>query len=156
MASDVYELMYGRHSTDNCKIIHHNLSGQLAGIGNNTIIPDFTIMCDMHISHDQTIIPDFSYSLSGRTSVYSSALPNRGIIANLDNRFFSSEFEVLRNGRNHCTREDFTIFSDARTFQNCDIRTNSCSLLNDNILINRHKWLDDHVIRDLSFRMNIS
>ena len=152
----MYELMHGRHSTDNSEIIHYDLTGQLTSIRDNAIIPDLAVMRNMHVGHDQTIAPDFSYPLSGSTSIYSRTLPDGRVITNLDDCLPSLEFKILRNGRNNSPRKNLTIFPDMRSLQDSDIRTNSCSLLNDNILINCHKRLNHHVIRDLSFRMNIS
>ena len=131
MFADMHKLMDSGHSSQNRKIVYDHFTRQLTGIGDDTIITDLTVMSDMGISHNQTIISDFY------------------------NGLFTSEFQILGYSSDHCSRKNFTILTDMGTFQNSYIRSDPRTFFYHHIFINRHKGFYHHIISNLSFRMNI-
>ena len=81
MFADMHKLMDSGHSSQNRKIVYDHFTRQLTGIGDDTIITDLTVMSDMGISHNQTIIPDFSNSLSSSAPINSHTFADSRIIS---------------------------------------------------------------------------
>ena len=95
MFADMHKLMDSGHSSQNRKIVYDHFTRQLTGIGDDTIITDLTVMSDMGISHNQTIIPDFSNSLSSSAPINSHTFADSRIISDFYNGLFTSEFQIL-------------------------------------------------------------
>ena len=155
MFADMHKLMDCGHSSQNRKIVYDHFTRQLTGIGDDTIITDLTVMSDMGISHNQTIIPDFSNSLSSSAPINSHTFADSRIISDFYNGLFTSEFQILGYSSDHCSRKNFTILTDMGTFQNSYIRSDPRTFFYHHIFINRHKGFYHHIISNLSFRMNI-
>ena len=96
MFSDVDKLMYGRHSAQDSKIIDNDFSGQLAGIRNDAVVANQTVMSDMRVGHNQTVVAYLGYSFGSRTPVHGSTLPDGRVIPDFYNGFFTSELQILR------------------------------------------------------------
>ena len=97
------------------------MSGEGGAIGENTIVPHDTIVCDMGVSHDQAVVTHYSTHAVYGSLVDSHTLANGGVVSNMSGGLFPPILKVLGNGRDDRPREDLTILPDACPLHNSNV-----------------------------------
>ena len=138
------------HIVSNC-----DMAGKGTVIREDTVIPDYTIVRNMAIGHDQTIVTD-----NGLTAVYCASVDGHvfsygGVIADFGSRLFVLELEILRYGRYYRTRKNVAVLSDTGTFHDGHVGSDPGSFSNHHIVMNGRERLDHHILGDFGSRMNI-
>jgi len=97
------------------------MSSEGGAIGENTIVPYDTVVCDMGVSHDQTVVTHHSTHAIYGSLVDSNTLTNGGVVPNMSGGLFPLVLEVLGNGRDDRAREDLTILPDTSSLHNGNV-----------------------------------
>ena len=131
------------------------MSSKCSCICQNGMFTDMTIVCNMHISHNQNIVANRCFHSVGSTFIYGTIFTDGNIVADYYQRFFTGIFHILRNSRNYGARKYFTISSDSGTFHYGNMRTNPGSFANFDIVMNGNKGFDTNVLSYFSPGMYI-
>ena len=75
--------LVGEHSGANNGIVFNgNFAGKFGGIADDAIITYNTIMCNVHIFHQQTVAPNYRFSFRCRSARYGNILSDAVVISN--------------------------------------------------------------------------
>jgi len=124
-------------------------------IGKDHIIADDAIVGNMHICHEQAVIPHNGFIIGFGTTINGHKFPDSGIIPDLNDSFLSVEFKVLRNGRYHGTGKDAAILANARAFHNGHMRANPGTFLHYYILFYIYEGLNNYILGNFSLWMYV-
>ena len=155
MTANMNELMYSCHTAQNSIVIDTYFTGKLTSVGDDAIIPNGTVMGDVGVGHDQAIATDLCDAFSGGTAIDSGAFADCSIVADDNDRFFATEFEILGDGGNDGAGEYFAIFANVGALKDGDVGAYARAFLDDHVFVNRHEWVNHHVVGDLCFGVHV-
>src|SRR5262249_37559891 len=128
ITSDPCELVDSCHSANDGVIFNNDMSCQINGISHNDPITNFTIMCNMAVRHDQTII----------------SKANNGIfLARRVDRYVFADFTVFPNDNKCLFTTKFKILS---LCTDTSPRPNSCASTNGSIAVYVSMGLDGYIV----------
>src|SRR5690554_3105231 len=155
MISDIPELLNGYHSRQNYVVSDCSMSGKSSSVRKNAVISYNTIVSNMAISHNPTIISDYGFHSIGCTSVDGYTFANRGSVSDNSNCFFVLEFHILRNSRNNSSRKNVAILPDSCSFHNGYVRSYPGSFSDFYVFMNSRKRVDYHIFGNFCSRMDV-
>jgi len=131
------------------------VSGEGGTIGENTIVPHDTIVCDMGVSHNEAVVTHYSTHAVYGSLVDSYTLTNGGVVSNMSGGLFPSILKVLGNGRDDRPREDLTILPDASALHNSNIGAYPSPFAYFYIFANSRERFHHYILSDFGFGVYI-
>ena len=113
IASHTAELMHQHIGTQDGMVVDDNLARQLCAVAYDTIVSDICIVGNMHAFHEKIAITYDGTSLGCRAPIDGDILAYLVVVTNLCRTLLASELEVLRNGTDDCTGEEYIPIADA-------------------------------------------
>ena len=155
MRTDVAELVDKSATADHCEIIDHNLAGTLYGIRHDYVVTDHTVVGHMAVGHDQAVAAYHGLALGGCAAVDGHTLTDSGVVTDNGYRFLAAELQVLWRTGDNRAGIDCTILADACAFHDGNVRTDTSTFTDLDILINSDKRIYHYTRMDLRCRMDI-
>src|SRR4051812_26300339 len=111
MRSNFYKLVKGACPADDCPVFNCHVSGYLDRIRKNAVVPDDAIMSDMHISHQQAILPDYGLMFICCPTANGDPFADHSVVPDKAFCSLTRKFQVLRIRRYRCSGIDLHLRS---------------------------------------------
>src|SRR5690606_4653286 len=147
--------MNGNKPGQNYIITNGNMAGECCTIRKNTIITHNTVVGNMAVSLDQTVLSNYSFPAVFCTAVNGYAFADGGIITNFGSSLFTRKLQILRNSGNDSSRKYTAVFTNSGTIHDGYIRAYPCSFSNDNIFMDSNKGLNNNIIGNFCLRVYV-
>src|SRR5581483_2866766 len=97
MRADADELMHWTERANDDPVFHDDMTAQRCGVGENRVVSDQAIMCDVSVGHDQVVAADLGQpsTLDG-PAIQGHEFADNVVIANLKPRGLAFVGEILR------------------------------------------------------------
>ena len=92
MHADFDELVYRTASPHDGPFIDRDVARYLNVVGDDDVVPDRAVMCNMYISHQKAILADFRNFFIYGPPIDGDAFPDGGMVSNFNAGFFTLEF----------------------------------------------------------------
>ena len=86
------ELMNSSMTANDGEIIHDHLTCQGNGVYKDYAIANNTVVSNMNVGHNQAVTANHGFPVGRCASVYGYALPDGGIVPDLNSGIFTLEF----------------------------------------------------------------
>src|SRR6185436_2286748 len=114
LAADATELMNSGISADVCAILNDDVAGQSGGVGHDHVVADQTIMRDVRLGHQKTVIADPGETPTACcAAMHGDKLANASSAPNFGARFFARKLQILGRKANRDKRKNMGLVPDA-------------------------------------------
>jgi hypothetical protein len=131
------------------------MSSEGGAIGENTIISYDAIVCDMGVSHDQTVVSHYGTHAIHGSLVDSNTLTNGSVVPNMSGGFFPLILEVLGDSRDDRSGENLTILPDACPLHNSNVGAYPSPFAYFYIFADSRKRFYHYILSDFGFGVYI-
>src|SRR5882672_7275877 len=121
MLPDLNKLVYCTHSTEYCIVTDSDMACHLCVIAQDAVITNDTVVCNMAVCHDKTVVAHFCCPPFFAAAIYCYELPDGCIIPDLYGSVFALVFKILRNGSDHGAGKNTAVLADLCPFHDGDV-----------------------------------
>lgn len=131
------------------------MAGQVDVIGQNDVVVQYVIVCNMSVCYQQVVLAYFG-GISVRGVLVDCYIFFYGsIVVNFGGGFFVFEFQVLWDVGNDSFWKNFVVFINLCVFKDGDRRANLGVIVNFNIFVNISEGANYDIFFNFSFWMNV-
>ena len=114
--------MHGAQAGNRRLILNRHMSGQLRAVRDDHVVADVAVMREVHVAHEETVATDARRDRVRGTAIDRRVLANRRVVADVDPRFFTTIFEILRITTEDCPNADLHALTDPYVAFQCGAR----------------------------------
>src|SRR5690606_19264079 len=148
--TNIHKLLHRYQPGEYYAITDGDMSGKGGAVRKNTIVANDTVVRHVAIGHDEAVGTNFGHATICGTSIDGNTFSDCGVITNNSKGFFSFVLEVLRDGRDYCSRKYSAIFTYASSLHNRNVGGDIGTIANFYILVNGSKRVNFYIFPDFS------
>ena len=99
--SDRRELVHGDEAGEDRLLVDRHVAGELRPIRDDDAVADVTIVGEVHVRHEEAVLPDRRLERLGRSAIDRGVFANGRAVADFDGRVLALVFEILRIAAEH-------------------------------------------------------
>ena len=154
IAADLHELMHTRHAADHDAVLDDCMPRQHRSIAHDDAVAEHTVVRNMCICHQQTVVADARLLTLACRAVHRRALTDRRAVADERIALFALELQILRHLANRCSLEYMAVTADLGPLLDHDVRADLRPLADLNMIRDDRIRADLHVFCDPRRRRN--
>src|SRR5690606_4895765 len=154
MGSDFYKLMNGGQATQLHEWFQMDMAREIHTIRQHTVVLQYTIVSDMHISHQEATIPYAGRSTCLGAFIEGTVFPDGHVVTYDQPGIFTAIFQILWDSSQYSSREYLAISSYFHPIHNGYVRANPGSFTDFYITCNSRKRINFDVTSQFSSRMD--
>ncbi len=152
--TDADELLHGHVAFQNSPVADGDVPSKVHAVGDHHVVAHQAIVRQMHVGHQQAVLPYGGALPVGGAAVDGDALAHGGAIPDFGGGFFAGEFEVLRNGGDHRAGKNAAVGTDARAVHDGGVGADPRAVADGDIRRDGGERLDHNVIADACIRVD--